>query len=74
VDTNLRIGNVTVSPSLSRDEVLKQKSINRYFSKKLAFTDQKMHLVDTGNPHRSDFKEDTGNTFSVTLTAKEHFP
>jgi hypothetical protein len=74
VDTNLRIGNVTVSPSLSLDEVLKQKSINRYFSKKLAFTDQKMHLVDTGNPHRSDFKEDADNTFSVTLTAKEHFP
>lgn len=74
VDTNLRIGNVTVSPTLSLEDVLQQKSVPRYFSKKLAFTNQTMHLIDTGNPRRSDFKEDADNTFSITLSAKEHFP
>ncbi|MDM0038258.1 hypothetical protein QTH89_17650 [Variovorax sp. J22G21] len=79
VGFGLRVGNLIFSHSLDLDEVLAGKSVPRYFNKhsfvsEYAKAKPDGHpLITSGNAHRSDFKEDSNNTFSTTLSAQEKF-
>lgn len=72
VSMYLKHKKLTFPPSISLDNILAQKSEERYFSNR-SFADANMERVDTGNSKRADFHQEANHTFSVVLTAKENF-
>lgn len=79
VGFSLQIGNLVFSHSLDLNEALVGKPVPRYFNNRSYFSEDAKSKRDdhprisSGNAQRSDFKEDSNNTFSMTLTAKENF-
>jgi hypothetical protein len=73
VQANLRIHKVTVSPDMSLNDVIGQKTVTVPFSK-LDFTDPTQAGLDSGPPRNSHAPLVPSNSFSITLAAKEHFP
>jgi hypothetical protein len=63
---------LTFPPSISLANIVAQKSETRYFNKR-SYAQADTQRVDTGNPDREDFKSEAGNTFSVSMTARESF-
>jgi len=71
---DLTIGKLDFSPSIFLDDIKSGKPVIRYFSRRAYLEYRNTSLVDIGNAHRDDFKEDAPHTFSTTLTAEEQHP
>ncbi|MDM0090471.1 MULTISPECIES: hypothetical protein [unclassified Variovorax] len=75
-DFDLQIGNLAFAHSIALEEILAGNSVTRYFNK-ISYVSEDARSpkndhsrVSSGNASRAEFK-DPGNTFSMTLSAKE---
>ena len=73
VDASLRVNKVIIVAGLSLNDLLSQSQVTRYFSNR-NFTDGDLSGPDSGNGAPTDFGNDAGNTFSVTVHASEARP
>lgn len=73
VSANLSVQKLAMSPFLSLQDVLAQKSVTSYFSDR-SYASSLTERVDSGNPSRADFGDEADQTFSITVAAKEDFP
>ncbi|RST54961.1 hypothetical protein EJI00_02080 [Variovorax sp. DXTD-1] len=79
VGFSLQIGNLVFSHSLDLNEALAGKPVPRFFNNGSYFSEYAKSkkddhpLISSGRENRSDFGQDSKNTFSMTLTAKEKF-
>ena len=82
VGVKLTAGNWDFSTAIFMDDIKSRQDVHRYFSNR-AYRESKdgkfpqykdRHLVDSGNAHREDFKEEAADTFSTTLTAEGTTP
>jgi len=70
----LKIRNLDFSPSIFLSDIKSGKPVSRYFSNR-AYREYKGDtLIDIGNEHREDFRQEAGDTFSTTLTTEEKHP
>ena len=75
----LQIGNLVFGHSIALEDILASKSVTRYFNNQSYFSEDAKSKndnhprVSSGNANRSDFGNESKNTFSTTLTAKEKF-
>ena len=78
-DFGLRVGNLVFGHSIALEDILASKSVTRYFNNGSYFSEYAKSkkddhpLVSSGRANRADFGQDSKNTFSTTLTAKEKF-
>lgn len=78
-DFGLQIGNLVFGHSIALEDILAGKSVTRYFNNGSYFSEYAKSkkddhpLISSGRANRSDFGQDSKNTFSTTLTAKEKF-
>ncbi|MEJ1168140.1 hypothetical protein [Variovorax sp. CCNWLW235] len=78
-DFGLQIGNLVFGHSIALEDILVGKSVTRYFNNGSYFSEYAKSkkddhpLISSGRANRSDFGQDSKNTFSTTLTAKEKF-
>ncbi|MDM0040267.1 hypothetical protein QTH89_10545 [Variovorax sp. J22G21] len=79
INASLRIGNLSFGPFLSLNEIATKKSATRYFNRRSYFSEDAKSKRDDhprisiGNANRSDFGDESKNTFSTSLSAEERF-
>ena len=73
VSAYLGVGKLAMTTVLPLDDVLSQTPRLQYFSNR-SYALSGVQRVDTGNVRRTDFEGEAGQTFSVSLVAKEDFP
>lgn len=78
-DFDLQIGNLAFAHAIALKDILAGKSVTRYFNNRSYFSEDARSKKDGhprvsgGNAERSDFGNESKNTFSTTITAKEKF-
>lgn len=70
----LKVRNLDFSPSLFFADIKSGKAVPRYFSGRAYREYHGDVLIDIGNAHREEFKEDAKDAFSATLQAEAHLP
>jgi hypothetical protein len=72
-DISFKVKELYFSPSLFHDELITGHPVTRFFSDR-SYEMSATRRVDTGNPHREDFKDEANRTFSIELTARKKMP
>ena len=78
-DFDLQVGNLALAHSISIEDILAGNSVTRYFNNRSYVSEDAKSRksdhprVSSGKANRSDFKEDSKTTFSMTLAAKKKF-